>query len=398
MSENKKYYWLKLKENFFEEKHIKYLRTLPDGDKLVIVYQKMQLKSLRTEGFIQYDKILPSNVEELAMILDEDTNAVKLAIGALVKSGAVEILDDGSFYMLAMQDLIGKEGASAERVRQFRDRQKHLALPKQEAKTNAERQRSFRAKKVCEEKQHIPMIEDYQNQKRYGGNYYIVMKRDQFKCKICNSIEALCVHHIDGYDENKPENNSENKMVVLCRYCHSNIHAGHKISEDILESISYYDDDGNDSNEFCNTDVTKCNTEIEIEKEIEKDNIKSGDKPPQKKPNYSKQYKEIIDYLNNKLGTQYKYKSVQTQKLIKSRLEEGFTITDFKTVIDKKYTEWYKDEKMRQYLRPVTLFGTKFEGYLNQDIQIEEEKKEQKTIIEFDTELGQFVEKIVYGE
>lgn len=128
MAENKKYFWLKLKENFFDEKHIKFLRKLPDGDKLVITYLKMQLKSLRTEGFIKYDKILPSNEEELAMILDEDINIVKLTINALLQSKAIEILDDGSFYMIAMQDLIGKEGESTERVRKFREKRKQLLL------------------------------------------------------------------------------------------------------------------------------------------------------------------------------------------------------------------------------------------------------------------------------
>lgn len=128
MADNKKYYWLKLKEDFFEEKQIKYLRSLPDGDKLVIAYLKMQLKSLKTEGFIKYDSVLPSNIEELAMVLDEDTNIVQLMIKALEQTKAVEILDDGSFYMIAMQDLIGKEGQSAERVRQFRARKKQEML------------------------------------------------------------------------------------------------------------------------------------------------------------------------------------------------------------------------------------------------------------------------------
>ena len=128
MSDNKKYYWLKLKENFFDEKQIKYLRSLPDGDKLVITYLKMQLKSLKTEGFIKYDKILPKNDEELAMILDEDINIVKLTINALLQVKAIEILDDGSFYMIAMQNLIGKESKSAERVRRFRENQKQLML------------------------------------------------------------------------------------------------------------------------------------------------------------------------------------------------------------------------------------------------------------------------------
>ena len=135
MSE-KKYYWFKLKEGFFDEKQIKYLRKLPEGDKLIIVYLKMQLKSLRTEGLIKYDNIMPSNVEELAMILDEDVNIVALALKALEKTKAIEILDDGSLYMLAMQDLIGKEGASAERVRKFRERQNQLALHGNTSVTN----------------------------------------------------------------------------------------------------------------------------------------------------------------------------------------------------------------------------------------------------------------------
>jgi predicted phage replisome organizer len=128
MAQNKKYYWLKLKEDFFEEKQIKYLRKLPDGDKLVIAYLKMQLKSLKTEGFIKYDSVLPSNIEELSMILDEDINIITLLIKALQQVNAIEILDDGSFYMIAMQDLIGKEGQSAERVRRFRQNQKQKEL------------------------------------------------------------------------------------------------------------------------------------------------------------------------------------------------------------------------------------------------------------------------------
>lgn len=116
----KKYYWLKLKDDFFDQKQIKFLRKLPDGDKLVIVYLKMQLTSIKAEGVIKYDKILPSNVEELALILDEDINIVKLTLSALEKMGLIEILDDGSFFMLAVMDLIGKESESAERVRKYR--------------------------------------------------------------------------------------------------------------------------------------------------------------------------------------------------------------------------------------------------------------------------------------
>lgn len=127
-SDQKKFFWLKLRENFFDEKLHKYIRSLPSGDTLLIAYLKMQLKSLRTEGFIKYDQILPSSEEELAMILDEDVNTIKLLLGALEKAKAIEIMDDGSIYMLAMQELIGTEGSSAERVRNFRARQKQKML------------------------------------------------------------------------------------------------------------------------------------------------------------------------------------------------------------------------------------------------------------------------------
>lgn len=75
---------------------------------------------------------------------------------------------------------------------------------------------------------------------------------------------------------------------------------------------------------------------------------------------------EIIDYLNSKIGTHYRATTRKTQSLIKARMNEGFTVDDFKKVIDNKSAEWGKDSKMSKYLRPETLFGTKFESYLNQ--------------------------------
>lgn len=72
----------------------------------------------------------------------------------------------------------------------------------------------------------------------------------------------------------------------------------------------------------------------------------------------------IVDYLNSKAGTNYKASTQTTQKHINARIAEGFTVADFKTVIDKKTKEW-KGGEMEKYLRPETLFGTKFEGYLN---------------------------------
>lgn len=74
---------------------------------------------------------------------------------------------------------------------------------------------------------------------------------------------------------------------------------------------------------------------------------------------------EVVDHLNQRAGTHYKATTANTRKLIKARLKEGFTVDEIKLVIDKKCAEWLNNPAMVEYLRPETLFGNKFEGYLN---------------------------------
>lgn len=90
-------------------------------------------------------------------------------------------------------------------------------------------------------------------------------------------------------------------------------------------------------------------------------------------------YRRIIDYLNSRCGTRYTEKNKQTKESIHARLEEKFTEEDFYTVIDKKCNEWLGTE-MERYLRPQTLFGTKFESYLNQNI-VKEQKNGDRDIL-----------------
>lgn len=111
-----------------------------------------------------------------------------------------------------------------------------------------------------------------------------------------------------------------------------------------------------------------CLTEIEEDKDKEKEErIKKKEK---EEDTYIKEidgfpYSEITEYLNKKIGSNYKTDSKEIIKLINQRLEEGFTKEDFFIVIDKKHKEWDETEYSK-YLRPKTLFGDKFESYLNQ--------------------------------
>jgi uncharacterized phage protein (TIGR02220 family) len=116
----------------------------------------------------------------------------------------------------------------------------------------------------------------------------------------------------------------------------------------------------------CIHDVSTLDTEVRLGKvRLVEDSIG--------KDIYSRAAEEIIGYLNEMTAQHYRPNTKKTLSLITARMKEGFTVDDFKTVIYKKACEWKDDPKMVKFLRPETLFGTKFEGYLNQ-LQVNKQK------------------------
>ena len=149
-----------------------------------------------------------------------------------------------------------------------------------------------------------------------------------------------------GFDNTKWYRIDYQKLESMSRRCDQN--------DQTMRSIWT---DGADQNDQTNTiDYTETTTETTT-------NNNKG----QAQPDHA-HYQEILDYLNSKVGTCYRASSKATQRLIKARSNEGFKVEDFKKVIDIKVAAWKNDPKMSQYLRPATLFGTKFESYLNEPI------------------------------
>ena len=246
MGENGKFYWLKLKRDFFKRHDIRVIESMPNGKDYVLFYLKLLVESVDHEGSLRFSETIPYNEEMLAVITNTNVDIVRSAMKLFVELGMMEILDEGTIYMNEVDRMIGSaaNNDNANRQRRFRERQKTTAL--------------------------LPSYEG-------------VTK------------------------------NNESKSI-----------------------------------------------EKEKELEIEKESIQSNET-----------VKKVISYLNKKAGTNYKASSKETKKLIGARLNEGFTEEDFYTVIDNKVAEWGKPPKagakdMRPFIRPVTLFGTKFEAYLNQ--------------------------------
>jgi predicted phage replisome organizer len=121
---NKRYYWLKLKEDFFGDKTIKKLRRIAGGDTYTVIYLKMLLKSLRDDGKLYYEGIESDFASELALDIDEDEENVKVTIQFLMSYGLLEQINEEEFVLAKCVELTGNECYSAERVRNLRNRQK----------------------------------------------------------------------------------------------------------------------------------------------------------------------------------------------------------------------------------------------------------------------------------
>ena len=114
-----------------------------------------------------------------------------------------------------------------------------------------------------------------------------------------------------------------------------------------------------------NNNATNKSEELQQINDIEQQQTNNNITILSKKKN-NKIYIEVVEYLNNKANTSYRYTTKATQSLINARLSEGYTVEDFKIVIDVKCKSWIGTE-WEKFLRPVTLFGNKFENYLNEN-------------------------------
>lgn len=212
------------------------------------------------------------------------------------------------------------------------------------------------------------------------GIYAINKKHMSFELGYTiDTINVLIDRFENKYGMIKYSN--ETKEMAIKNYLKYSIIKGGKPVEDcLMKEISQVKDKSLLGYVYSN--IKECETlndtvkkviesikDNEKENDNENDNDNDNENEVSYHDSYNDSYKLIIDNLNQMAGTNYKHTSKATQRHIKARLNEGFTIEDFMIVIQKKCMDWLKDNKMKQYLRPETLFGTKFESYLNQPMK-----------------------------
>lgn len=120
----KRYYWFKLQEDFFNRKEVKLLRQVAGGDTYTVIYLEMLLKSLKTNGKLYFEGIGDNFVEELALDIDEAVENVQVTVEYLRRKGLLLSGDEYEYELTSIKSLVGSESSGAERKRRQREREK----------------------------------------------------------------------------------------------------------------------------------------------------------------------------------------------------------------------------------------------------------------------------------
>ena len=130
MSDNPKYYYLKLKEDFFESDEVLFLESMPEGYKYSNILLKLYFRSLKNNGKLMMNNLIPYNVEKLVAIARNSVEDIKQDIQIFSQLGLVELLNNGAIYMLQIQNFIGKSSTEGDIKRAY---QRQIELEKQKA-------------------------------------------------------------------------------------------------------------------------------------------------------------------------------------------------------------------------------------------------------------------------
>ena len=136
MSDNQKYYYMRLKQDFFETEEMIILESMQDGYLYSNILLKLYLRSLKRDGKLMFNDTIPYSAEVLATVTRHSVGTIEKAMDVFQKLGLVEVMDDGAIYMLQIQEYIGKSSTEAERKKRYRDRIKLEKREKNEALEN----------------------------------------------------------------------------------------------------------------------------------------------------------------------------------------------------------------------------------------------------------------------
>lgn len=185
MSDNKKYYYLRLKDNFFDSDELKILESMKDGYLYSNILLKLYLRSLKNDGKLVVNDRIPYNAEMLASVTGHQIGTVKQALSIFKDLGLIDVLENGAIYMLDIQNFIGKGSSEADRKREYRQR---IETDRTNVQTNL-RQISEKSPPEIE----IELEKDIEIEKEiHSSAKSTTTKRKRFEKPTLSEIEQYC--------------------------------------------------------------------------------------------------------------------------------------------------------------------------------------------------------------
>ena len=185
MSDNKKYYYLRLKDNFFDSDELKILESMKDGYLYSNILLKLYLRSLKNDGKLVVNDRIPYNAEMLASVTGHQIGTVKQALSIFKDLGLIDVLENGAIYMLDIQNFIGKGSSEADRKREYRQR---IETDRTNVQTNL-REISEKSPPEIE----IELEKEIKIEKEIDSSASTTTKRKRFEKPTLSEIEQYCI-------------------------------------------------------------------------------------------------------------------------------------------------------------------------------------------------------------
>ena len=193
MSDNKKYYYLRLKDNFFDSDELKILESMKDGYLYSNILLKLYLRSLKNDGKLVVNDRIPYNAEMLASVTGHQIGTVKQALSIFKDLGLIDVLENGAIYMLDIQNFIGKGSSEADRKREYRQR---IETDRTNVQTNL-RQISEKSPPEIERE----LEKDIEIEKEiHSSAKNTTTKRKRFEKPTLSEIKEYCIERNNNVD------------------------------------------------------------------------------------------------------------------------------------------------------------------------------------------------------
>ena len=207
MSDNKKYYYLRLKDNFFDIDELKILESMKDGYLYSNILLKLYLRSLKNDGKLVVNDRIPYNAEMLASVTGHQVGTIKQALSMFKELGLIEILENGAIYMLDIQNFIGKGSTEADRQRLY---DRRISDERKQKKLTQSRNLEEIFEKSTPEIE-IELEKEIKIEKEIDSSASTTTKRKRFEKPTLSEIKAYCIergnkvdaqHFFDYYESN----------------------------------------------------------------------------------------------------------------------------------------------------------------------------------------------------